>query len=196
MVTCAIPSAAEVIDRIVAVVNGSIITLSDLHAAQRFGLVADASGDWRQQVRERLIERRLMLAEVERYGPQPPAAEAVEAAVAASRARFASEEAFEAALRETGFTREELRRQHRDTLRLDTYMRQRFGASVQPSEEEILAYYRAHQAAFTRGGVLRPYDEARADIRNALMAERRAESVREWIAGLRRRADVSVLPLR
>ena len=146
-----VSTAAEVIDRILAVVNGSIITLSDVHAAARFGLVQ--AGDTRQTL-DHLIERRLMLAEVERYGPPQPPADAVAAATAASRTRFASQETFDAALRETGMTTEDLQRHHRDTLRLEAYMQQRFGPSAPP------------------------------------------ESVREWVAGLRRRADISVLPLR
>ena len=64
---------ADVIDRVLAVVGGQIITLSDVNAALRFGLVpADVSTDPVDAALQRLIDRRLMLAEVERYAPPEP----------------------------------------------------------------------------------------------------------------------------
>jgi parvulin-like peptidyl-prolyl isomerase len=186
-------AAAEVIDRILAVVNGSIVTLSDVQAASRFGLVApDPKAP--AGVLEQLIDRRLMVAEVDRYGPGEPPPARVDEAMAGTRRRFDSDAAFDTALRETGQTAAELRRQHRDALRVEAYIEQRFGSLMQPSEDEILAHYRAHEAKFTRAGVVRPYDEVRSEVRAALVAERRADAIREWIAGLRRRADVSILP--
>ncbi len=186
-------AAAEIIDRILAVVNGSVITLSDMHAATQFGFVTGTFED-RAGVVNRLIDRRLMLTEVDRYAPPEPKAAQIDAAVAAARNRFASPAAFEGTLAAAGITLEQLRRHKRDDLRLEAYLQERFGFPIQPSEEEILAYYRAHEAAFTRGGVLRPYDEVRNDARAALLTERRGAAIDEWIAGLRRRADIIVLP--
>ena len=194
-VASAAPLAAEVIDRILAVVNGSVITLSDVHGAMRFGLVApSAAADPVQQALAQLIERRLVLAEVERYGPAEPTPEKLDASVATVRTRFESAGDFEAALRETGLTAETLRRHVRDEFRVETYLQQRFAQMLQPSEEEILAYYRTHEKEFVRGGAVRPYPDVRGDARAALLAARRVDMIREWIEGLRRRADVTILP--
>lgn len=186
-------ASAEIIDRILAVTNGSVITLSDVHAATQFGIVPATPGD-RAAAVNRLIDRRLMLTEVDRYGSPEPKREQIDAGVAAIRARFASPAAFDAALAATGTTLEQLRRYRRDDLRIEAYLQQRFGFATQPSEEEILAYYRAHEAELSRGGVLRSYDDARNDARAALVAERRAATIAEWIAALRRRADIVILP--
>lgn len=186
-------ATAEIIERILAIVNGSVITLSDAHAATQFGIVTGPS-DERAGLVNRLIDRRLMLTEVDRYAPPEPKAEQIDAGVAAVRNRFASQAAFETALASVGMTLEQLRRHKRDDLRVEAYLQQRFGFPIQPSEEEIIAYYRSHEAAFTRGGVLRPYEDARNDVRSALLAERRSAAIAEWIAGLRRRADIIVLP--
>lgn len=187
------PAAAEVIDRILAVVNGSIVTLSDVRGAMRLGLVQTPEAN-AAVVLDRLIDRRLMLIEVERYAPPEPAAAKVEALVAGTRARSASEAAFESAMAESGLTLDRLRHHHRDDLRIEAYLQQRFGASLLPTDEDLVKYYRAHEAAFTRGGVLRPFEEVRDEVRAALIAERRDPLIRDWIAGLRRRADISVLP--
>ncbi len=192
-VVLARPAAGEVIDRILAVVNGSVVTLSDVEGARRFGLIAEA-GDLKAAV-ERVIDRRLALVEVERYAPPDPPPARLDEAVAAARGRFGSEAAFNAALAETGMTVDHLRRHLRDDLRLRAYEQQRFGFAVDPTEEAALAYFRANQDRFRRGGALPPYDEVREDVRAAMIAAKRADSIREWLAGLRRRADVAVLPM-
>ncbi len=186
--------AGDVIDRILAVVNGSVITLSDVEGARRFGLIAAEQGDLRGAV-ERVIDRRLALVEVERYAPPEPPASRIDEAVAAARARFTSESAFAAALAETGMTAAHLRRQVRDDLRLRAYEQQRFGFALAPTEEETLAYFRANPDRFRRGGALPAYDDARAEVRAAMIAEKRTQAIREWIDGLRRRAGISILPI-
>ncbi|MCA1649373.1 MAG: serine hydrolase [Acidobacteria bacterium] len=149
-------AAAEIIDRILAVVEREIITLSDVNGAMRFGLV-DIPRDIEpnQATLDRLIERRLTLTEVERYAPPEPAAAMVDAAVEARRARFADSALFEAALASSGLTADQLRRYLRDDLRIETYLQQRFGAALQPTEAELILYYRDHPAEFTRGAELR-----------------------------------------
>jgi hypothetical protein len=187
---------AQLIDRILAVVAGRPITLSDVTAATRLGLVAGAAeaGDRQQVVLNALIDRQLQLVEVNRYLPPEPPAAAIDADVAQVRARFDSQAAFDRALEETGVGDAQLRAYVRDTLRIEGYLRQRFGASSQPSEDEIVRYYRAHEAAFTVNGALQPYASVRDEARRRVLEERTASLVRDWIAGLRRRGDVTLLP--
>lgn len=190
-------AGAEIIDRILAVVDREIITLSDVNGAILFGLVEIPrdTTDKIQAALDRLIERRLTLTEVERYAPPEPADAVVDAAVAARRARFSDSAQFEAALAASGLTEDQLRRHLRDDLRIETYLQQRFGAALQPTESELVLYYRDHPAEFTRGAELRPFDEVRNEVRARLVTERRAVLIREWLAALRRRSDVNVLYL-
>ena len=58
-----------------------------------------------------------------------------------------------------------------------------------------MKYYRAHETDFTRGGVLRPFEEVRDVARERLLAERRVDLIRDWMAGLRRRIEVTDLYL-
>ena len=187
---------ADIIDRILAVVSGGLILQSDAMAAIRLGLVElPPAGDRVQGALDKLIERRLMLVEVERYRPPEPSDVDLDAGVAAMAKRIAGNDTLDAVLRETGFTSDQLRLYVRDELRIRTYLQQRFGASLEPTDEEILEYYRAHESQFARGGAVRPFGEVRDEARAALIAERRATLIREWLAGLRRRADVTVLYL-
>ncbi|MGH9313327.1 MAG: hypothetical protein ACRD1S_09025 [Vicinamibacterales bacterium] len=134
----------EIIDRVLAVVNGVMLTQTDVYGAMAFGLVDLGGGqgseapDPIQPALDRLIERELVLAEVNRYAPpEPPEAE-ITARAAAVRARFPSPEAYQRALASTGYTDERVRAVARDAIRIDTYLAQRFGGSVQPADRQIL----------------------------------------------------------
>ena len=182
---------AELIDRVLAVVEGQLITLSDVRAVTLLGLEPVPAGpDPIRASLDKLIDRQLMLVEVDRYGPAEPAPSAIEAGVQAVRARFRDVLEFETTLHQIGITLEHLRRYVRDTLRIDAYLQQRFTAAIQPSEDEIDAYYRLHAQDFAGTGPPRPYDEVRSEVRRRLIDERRATLVREWLAGLRRRANL------
>jgi hypothetical protein len=122
---------AEVIDRILAVVGGQPVTLSDVTAARQFGLVEPPAGtaDPVAYVIDRLIDRTLMLAEVDRFQPPEPDPLEMTIRVDALERRAGSAAAFDKALAVTGTTREQLRRHIRDDLRMTTYLNQRFGAA-------------------------------------------------------------------
>ena len=163
---------AEIIDRVLAVVNGVMLTQTDVFGAITFGLVdvggpsrvggqetqvrnpGSAPGDRIQAALDQLIDRELVLAEVNRYAPPEPPEEELAARADAIRARFPSPEAYQRALASTGYTDDRVRAAARDAIRIETYFDQRFGVAVQPADREIL--------------------------------------IADWKAGLRRRADVTV----
>ena len=127
---------ASVIDRIMAVVGGRPIILSDVNAAIQFGLVEPPAGtaDLLGYTLERLVQRTLILAEVERFQPPEPDPSEITVRVDDLQRRAGSAEAFDKALSETGMTREQLRRHFRDDLRIATYLNQRFGSTSAVAE--------------------------------------------------------------
>lgn len=191
-----VPAAAQMLDRVLAVVDGQILTLSDVRAALKFGIVpADVAEDPIQAALRRLIDRRLMLAEIERYAPPEPTPGAVDAALAAVQARFEDSPAFEAALSQTATTREELGRHLRDSLRIDAYLQQRFFSIPEPSDDELARYYKEHATEFTTNGVLRPLNEVRSQVVARVAEAKREVVAAEWLQGLRRRSAVVILYL-
>jgi hypothetical protein len=130
------PATGDIIDRILAVVGTQPITLSEVVAAQQFQLIAVPAGtaDPTGYVLDRLIERTLMLGEVDRF--QPPEPDPVEITVRTDQlqARVGSAAAFDRELAVTGSTREQLRRFIRDSLRIETYSNQRFGSAGDAKE--------------------------------------------------------------
>lgn len=186
-------SEAEIIDRVLAVVGGVVITQSDVTAAFELGLAtAGPSDDPIAAVLSQLIDRQLILAEVDRYAPPEPATDAIDRMAEQVRARFPAAQAYNAALARSGIDQARLRHMLRDQLRLRAYLDQRFTVPP-PNEDEIAGYYRDHPQTFTRGGQVVPFDIARAEVAAALTTSRRTTLVNDWVSGLRRRADVSNL---
>jgi hypothetical protein len=137
LLACGLRVHADVIDRLMAVVDARPILLSDVTAALQFGLVEVPAGtaDPTAYTVDRLIARQLILAEVERF--QPPEPDPVEITIRIDALeRRAGTAVFEKLLAVTGMTREQLRRYIRDDLRITTYLNQRFGATTEPATRD------------------------------------------------------------
>jgi hypothetical protein len=98
-----------------------------------------------------LIDRALVLSEVERYGPADPPPDAIDREVDVIRGRFPSTESFNEALARAGLDDRHLRDMMRQDLRIRAYQDQRF-AAADPARRQTL--------------------------------------ISDWVAGLRRRADI------
>lgn len=130
-------AAAETIDRVLAVVAGQVVMLSDVTAARELALVpARGAADPVRAVLSALIDRELMLVEVNRYAPPEPSADAVDSELAAVRARFPTAGAFDAALARSGIDIAHLRQTLREDLRIRAYLNQRFGSDERQSAVE------------------------------------------------------------
>jgi hypothetical protein len=134
----AAPARAETIDRVLAVVAGQLITLTDVTAARDLGLQpSDNATDPVRAVLSRLIDRELILAEVDRYAPPEPTAEAVDREVERIRARFSSADGLASALARSGIDDKHLRETLRQDLRIRAYLDQRF-ASAQERRQALM----------------------------------------------------------
>lgn len=126
----ATPIRAEIIDRVLGVVNGEVLMQSDVYGAMAIGLVnTSGAADPVASALEQLIERELILAEVNRYAPPEPSEREIADRVAQVRTRFPSPEAFERALAVSGLSDERLHAIQRDEIRIQIYLNQRFGAA-------------------------------------------------------------------
>jgi hypothetical protein len=154
---------AETLERVLAVVGGQLITLTDVTAARDFGLVivAPGAGDPIRAALTQLIDRELMLAEVDRYAPPEPSADAIAAALRIVRQRFADDGAYQAALARSGIAEDHLRDTLRQNLRVTAYLSQRF--------------------------VVAPPNDISA---RPPLPDRQRGMIDDWLAGLRRRATI------
>jgi len=182
----------ELIERTLALVGGQAITLGDARAALALGLVpAPAAGDAVPAVTAALVDRELVLREVQRYQPPAPAESAVDARLDEVRRRFPADGALARALAAHGFTEFRLRAWVRDDLRAQAYLAQRFASASTPSDAEVSAAYLRQRAEFDAAG--QTFEQAEPAIRERLANARRAELIVDWVADLRRRTDVLIL---
>jgi hypothetical protein len=169
------PASAEVIDKVLAVISGQILMKSDVEAALALGLVEPKPGaDRVSGALDALIDRVLMLNEVRRVVPPEPSAASIDARLARIRARFESPAALSRVLDASGIDETVLRMYAADDLRLTSYIGERFSGAAQPTDEEIR--------------------QAGESARQRLFSERQQTLVGAWVAELRRRADLTVMP--
>jgi len=183
-------AAQTLLDRVVARVNGSVILLSDVRAAVLFGLV-DGPAESDDAV-EQMVQRALLVEEVNRFPPPEPTAEAIESELARMRARAGV--SIDEVERTTGLGAENVRSFARDRLRVQVYIDQRFGLTVPLTDEQVLQYYRAHPEEFTTSGQLTPFERAQGLVRERASLEQRQRTISQWLRDLRARADVTTPP--
>ena len=143
--------AQQLIDRVVARVDGAPVTLTDVQAALGSRPHPGAAG--------RGSGRRRHAAD-DRSPARAGRGAAISAARARSRGCHARDRPPEDECRRAAAGLDAVDRSHdqrindiaRDNLRIAGYLDQRFGNAVQVSDEEVAAYYRTHEAEFTRGG--------------------------------------------
>jgi hypothetical protein len=183
------------LDEIVARVDGDAIQSLDIRQARLLKLFGpDVVAD--QEILDRLITRRLELADAARY----PVAEPTAAEIATRRGRWqatlglGSQPALAALLQDAGATDAGLTAWFRDEARLETLENQRF-ASAAATREQVATYVRDHPEAFTQAGG-RPPDvddpATLAKARAAMAASARAAAVANWVQTLRARAQITI----
>ncbi len=150
----------------------------------------DTHLDREDEVLTRLIERRLVLDEVDRYVVADPPAAEIERRLAAVAARFTSEAELAAVLARAGYTADDLRQVLRDDARRDAYLETRFGPPSTPTEEELRLHYEAHLDEFTVAGRRPSFAAVRELVRQRVERERRAADVGAWVAQLVGRGQI------
>ena len=182
----------ELIERTLAIVGGQVITLSDTRAAVSLGLIdVGSAADVADRAIAKLVERELVLREVQRYAPPDPTEAAIEARLATVRQRFPDALALAQVFAFTGFSETRLRDWVRDDLRLQAYLAQRFAAAGIPTEQEISMAFTARRGQFDAAGT--SFEQAVPLLREELAAARRQELIADWIADLRRRTEIVLL---
>ena len=183
--------SGERIDRVLAVVEGQVILLSDVRAFLDLRLIESPdAADPAPLILTALIERQLILEEAVRYGVEAPTSEDVDARMAAVVARVGGNTAFQERLPAVGFTLDDLKQVLRNDLRIERYLDRRFVSARQPTEDEVAAFFRDHADEFLAGGVLPSFDAVRDDARRRLSKELRQGRIDDWVALLVDRADV------
>ena len=148
------PVRAGIIERIVAVVNGGVITLSELEEflgperVRREGVDVDRERKGaRRWALERLIEKKVLLQEAKDQGIEVRE-ERIDRRIEEMKGRFALEEEFRQALREENLTEAKLRRRIKEDLMVSLLIDREVRAGVRVGEEEIRLFFEENRERF------------------------------------------------
>jgi peptidyl-prolyl cis-trans isomerase SurA len=187
----AAPAArAELVDRIVAIVEREVILLSEAEQARAITRARTGEDAPLSEIVDRLVELRLVEREVERFSGEAVPSALLDGAVDEIRARFATEEEFKGTLEAAGVTLEGLRSELRRQLATERYLERRFRALSFVTDEEVDAYYRDELPKRIGTGELPERSEVSELIRRLLEERKFNQRVEEWIEGLVGRAHV------
>ena len=134
------PAAERLLDRVLAVVGGQVILLSDVRLFLETGLVEPSeAADPIPPALDRLIERRLILDEAARYVVEDPDSGEVDARLTRIERHVGGSGALDAVLEATGHARRDFEQVVRDDLRIERYLARRFPPPARPSEASASA---------------------------------------------------------
>jgi hypothetical protein len=185
--------AQEPLDRTLALVGGQPITLSDVRVARALHLIdVDASPSAVADAVSRLIQRALILREVQRYSPAAPSESAIDEGIEKIRARFPNAAAMSRVLEANAFSEARLRGWVRDDLRTEAYLAQRFASATTPADAEIERQYLQSKAAYDKK--FASFEDAKPAIRQELIEGRRTQLIFDWLSDLERRTEIVRLP--
>ncbi len=192
------PLPAVTIDRVAAVIDRQVITVSEVSQMVEMRFFPRPAGqsddDYRRAVLENLIAQSLRYRDVERFGAQDIPKDTIEARLQEIRKRFASEAEFNAALGRAELTLDEFRALVKRQSQVEAYIQERFAPLVFIPNEDIDAYYKGtwSQQRRDRGLPIPPLADVREEIRGLLRADRLQHEIEQWTSQLRLRANVDV----
>jgi hypothetical protein len=170
----AAPGAAQgnVVERILAVVDGRPLLLSEVRVVERLrGLDQKAAVD-------ALIDERLMFREAARLPQAAVSAEEEERAYRELAARVPAG---------AGTTEEDLRRLARRQTAILKYIEFRFRPQVRVEDQELRAAYEKERAARPETP---PFEEVAEPLRARLESEELDQRIEEWVKELRAGAEI------
>lgn len=184
--------AQQVVDRIVATVEGDIITLSEVRELGAFNRLTGQAQLTDEQLLERLINQWIVTTEAAaaRFPATPPAQ--IEGAYQQFIAEFASPEAYRARLRGLALDDAAVRRQIERQLFLARYLDQKYRFLVRVEEAAIETYYRqtlVPQLA-TRGEKAPGIEAVRPQVIEVLTQQEITRMAERWLEESRARLRI------
>ena len=187
---------AEVLDRILAVVDEDPILQSEVDQVIGLGLVEPGPEEddelFRARVLQSLVAQRLRFHEIDRFGFSELPIDQVERQLVAFRDRFGSADELAARLAELGLDETGLKQLIARQIMVVTYVEERLGPRIFVSLDDITAYYDGVLTPEMRatGQPLPPLQEVREQIREVVKQQRLNEEIDRWTEELRQKADV------
>jgi len=140
-------TASVIVDRVVAVVNNEIITLSDLQREAALKKIAGKPDE--RMLLEDMIDRKLQMAAAKRAGMDVTDKELADAIADILKRNSFDEKQFEAALAKDGLTLEQYKVELREQMTLSRMFNKYIRAGIAVDEAEVRSYYDRNLKSYT-----------------------------------------------
>jgi hypothetical protein len=182
----------QVVDRIVATIEGEPVTQSELVELGRFQQLTGGPLQNERELLARCVEQWIVAQEAQAARLARPAAADVDREATRLAAQFPTPAAYAARLHELGLTPAAVRRLLERQLFLARYLDARFRPAVQVDAQHIETYYRGDltRALAAQGRELPPLDAVREQIRELLTQREISERAGRWLDDSRSRIRV------
>lgn len=185
----------DVVDRVIAVVNEEVITLTDIKI---YSIIAEFTSDQtainqndQSYYLEQMIDQKLVLQLIKEGG------EITEAEVMGFKDKIDlsdRRDEFYEGLSDLGLSYDDIRSYVAEILQFEWIVNQRFNRAASVSIREIEQYYREiyipHQQA--EGSDPEPMVDILDEIETAIKKEKSEKQVKEWIANLKKEAEIEI----
>jgi hypothetical protein len=195
-----LPCAAEVVDRMVAVVNKQVILQSELEQTVHVEFLLQGkplnklTSAEQQSVLEQLIDRDLLEQQIMHPATLDPSAEELAARMREVRAQLgaADNDRWKALLAAYGVTEQDVEEQIISQIRILKFVDRRFRALAQIDRTAVNAYYQEKLLPQLRkqGASLPPLNEVAPKIEKILAEQRMDELMSSWLQTLRSQSHI------
>ena len=197
----------DVVDRIVATVNGDLVLESDVEEEQRFTKLypyGEAEGQTpRQRAITRLINRTLILQQLAGF-PQAPVSDAQVAKEeadlrkdlpACAHADCSSEAGWKKFLTDSGFTEDELHERLKQRIQVLHFIEQRFRSAVRINDKQIEDFYNKTMLPeyAKQNATAPPLDSVRDRVQELLLQQQVSAMLDDWLKTLRDSGRVRIM---
>jgi peptidyl-prolyl cis-trans isomerase SurA len=192
------PCRAEIIDRVAVVVGNRVVTESEILLEIRLsaflnGSPLDFSPESRRSMAEKLVEQRLIRAEMDSSHYPPPAPEAVDENLKEVIGHFPDAAKYRQELERTGITEQELKGRLQRQLLTLRFLEFRFRPGIQIGEDEIGGYFqRTLEPELRKAHPEMDFDlnDYREQIEQALIGELVDKASDLWLKEARERTHI------
>src|SRR3954453_23581609 len=147
-VLLAAPASAVTVDRIAAVIDRQVLTVSEVNQIAEVRFFSRVAGrsedDYRHDILEALIAQALRYRDVERFGAQDIPKDSIEARLVEIQRRFASPTELDAAHARAELTPDELRALIKRQLQVEAYIQDPFAPSLLVANKQIPVLKNGH----------------------------------------------------
>jgi hypothetical protein len=189
---------AEIIDRILAVVNGKILTLSDVEQELDFLLLAGGNPGILPPIRDvlaKLIDQHLIRQQMEQFPSVEVSPEEVRDQLAHLRQGHPDPKLWQQQMEHAGISLEKLEEHLQEQLKILKFLDDRFRPFAVVETAEIEEYYRRDFLPPLKAKNLTPPQLAEVEekIRGLLIEQKINDQMEDWLKSLKEAASLQIM---